>query len=388
MTALIATIPAVITVASMGYCALCISAGARFAARSGQSPVQPFSLPPVSILKPLRGIDPEMYESLRSHCLQDYPEYEIVFGISDSNDPASGIVKRLQGEFPNRRLRLLLCDKVLGANRKVSSLAQLVTSAEYDFLVVNDSDIRVAPDYLRAVMSKLTNPDTGLVTCLYRGVASGTLASRLESLSISTDFIPGVLAARQIEGGLRFGLGSTLAFRKQDLQAAGGFEAIADYLADDYELGRRIAGNHRKVELAESVVETYLPAYDFAGFFSHQLRWARTIRTSRPAGYAGLIFTFTLPWAVLTLALARGTGWAWTLFAWTLFAAAASIRVATAFVVGRLVLRDKAALRSLWLLPIRDALAVVFWVGGLAGRKIVWRGETFYLEDGKLRRPD
>jgi ceramide glucosyltransferase len=182
---------------------------------------------------------------------------------------------------------------------------------------------------------------------------------------------------------LRFGLGSTLALRKPDLQAAGGFEAIADYLADDYELGRRIAGNHRKVELAKSVVETYLPAYDFAGFFSHQLRWARTIRTSRPAGYAGLIFTFTLPWAVLTLALARGTGWAWTLFA-----AAALIRVATAFVIGRLVLRDKdkGALRSLWLLPIRDALAVVFWVEGLAGRKIIWRGETFYLEDGKLRR--
>ena len=383
MTALIASIPAVITAASMGYCALCICAGASFAARNRQFPVQPFSLPPVSILKPLKGIDPEMYESLRSHCLQDYPEYEIVFGVSDINDPATAIVKRLQAEFPNRSVRLLLCDKVLGANRKVSSLAQMVSSAEYDFLVVNDSDIRVAPDYLRAVMSKLTRPDTGMVTCLYRGVASGTLASRLESLSISTDFIPGVLAARQIEGGLRFGLGSTLAFRKHDLQAAGGFEAIADYLADDYELGRRIAANHRKLQLSKSVVETYLPAYDFAGFFSHQLRWARTIRTSRPAGYAGLIFTFTLPWAVLTLALARGRGWAWILFA-----AAALIRVATALVIGRLVLRDKRTLRSLWLLPIRDALAVVFWVGALAGRKIIWRGETFYLENGKLRRSD
>jgi hopanoid biosynthesis associated glycosyl transferase protein HpnI len=352
-------------------------------ARSDQSSVQPFSLPPVSILKPLKGIDLEMYESLRSHCLQDYPEYEIVFGVSDINDPATAIVKRVQGEFPNRRLRLVLCDKVLGANRKVSTLAQMASIAEHDFLVVNDSDIRVAPDYLRSVMSKLTSPDTGLVTCLYRGVASGTLASRLESLSISTDFIPGVMAARQIEGGLRFGLGSTLAFRKHDLRAAGGFEAIADYLADDYELGRRIAANHRKVQLAESVVETYLPAYDFAEFFSHQLRWARTIRTSRPGGYAGLIFTFTLPWAALTLAVVRGTAWPWILFA-----AAALIRVSTALVIGRVVLRDKGTLRSLWLLPIRDVLAVVFWVGGLAGRKIVWRGETFYLEDGKLRRAD
>lgn len=383
MTGLIAIIPAVITAASMGYCALCIWAGATFVARSDQSSVQPFSLPPVSILKPLKGIDLEMYESLRSHCLQDYPEYEIVFGVSDINDPATAIVKRVQGEFPNRRLRLVLCDKVLGANRKVSTLAQMASIAEHDFLVVNDSDIRVAPDYLRSVMSKLTSPDTGLVTCLYRGVASGTLASRLESLSISTDFIPGVMAARQIEGGLRFGLGSTLAFRKHDLRAAGGFEAIADYLADDYELGRRIAANHRKVQLAESVVETYLPAYDFAEFFSHQLRWARTIRTSRPGGYAGLIFTFTLPWAALTLAVVRGTAWPWILFA-----AAALIRVSTALVIGRVVLRDKGTLRSLWLLPIRDVLAVVFWVGGLAGRKIVWRGETFYLEDGKLRRAD
>jgi ceramide glucosyltransferase len=230
-------------------------------------------------------------------------------------------------------------------------------------------------------MTDLHAPETGLVTCLYYGVPSGTVASQLESLSISTDFMAGVLAARQLEGGLRFGLGSTLAFRRRDLEAIGGFEAIADYLADDYELGRRVAERNLKVTLSESVVETYLPAYNLSGFVSHQLRWARTIRASRPSGYAGLSFTFTLPWALFTLALTRGAGWAWGLFATALAA-----RMAMALVTARVVLRDRGFARCLWLLPVRDFLAVLIWMGGLAGRKIVWRGEVFDLNDGKLRR--
>src|SRR5260370_3753466 len=196
-----------------------------------------------------------------------------------------------------------------------------------------------------------------------------------------TDFCAGVLAARQIEGGLRFGLGSTLALRRCDLESFGGFEAIADYLADDYELGRRIAEKNLQVALSESVVETYLPAYTFAGFFSHQLRWARTIRASRPTGYAGLLLTFTVPWALLTLLTARGAAWAWGIFV-----AALLIRSTMAIVTGRFVLRDKEVLRSFWLLPIRDILAVVVWLGGLAGQKIVLRGQSFQLERGKLQR--
>jgi len=368
---------------SVMYCILCIWAGIRFASQRRRAHGPAGGLPPVSILKPLKGTDPEIYASLRSHCVLNYPQYEILFGVTHWDDPAIPVVERLIAEFPDRAIRLVRCDKELGANGKVRSLVQLAAVATHDFFLVNDSDIRVEPGYLRQVVTELQAPEIGLVTCLYRGVAADTLASGLESMSISTDFMAGVLAARQIESGLRFGLGSTLAFRRRELQAIGGFEAIVDYLADDYELGSRIAARSLKVKLSESVVETYLPAYNMAGFFSHQLRWARTIRASRAGGYAGLLFTFTLPWAVLTFILARGASWAWGLLV-----AALAVRVAMALVTSQLVLCDRGFLRWFWLLPFRDFLAVVVWLGGLVGRKIVWRGKAFDVKNGKLTRSD
>src|ERR1035437_4599692 len=214
--------------------------GGPFDFRSGQvRPTQ--TLPPVSILKPLKGTDPDIYESFRSHCLQDYPEYEIIFGVSDPDDPAVASVQQLQREFPNHAIRLIVSPNQLGANVKVSNLEQMVQVARYQHLLVNDSDIRVEPDYLRRVIAPLADENVGMVTCLYRGVAASTFGSQLESLGISTDFCPWVLVARQLEGGLRFGLGATLAFRRIDLERIGGFQAIVDFLADDYELGRRIA---------------------------------------------------------------------------------------------------------------------------------------------------
>ena len=365
----------------MGYCGLCIWAAARYASQSKNRLAPITNLPPVSILKPLKGTDPEMYESFRSHCLQDYADYEILFGVSDVSEPAAELVGKLQHEFPQHAIKVVLCDKKLGANGKVSSLAQLVAVAKYDALLVNDSDIRVAPDYLRTVITELQAPNTGLVTCLYRGISANTLASRLESLAISTDFAPGVLAAKQIEGGLHFGLGSTLAFRRKDLEAIGGFEAIVDYLADDYEIGKRIAEHGLQIRLSNSVVETFLPAYSFGGFLSHQLRWARTIRASRPAGYAGLLLTYILPWAALSVVLARGAAWVWISFL-----AAVLLRIMMALLSGVSVLRDRELVRSLWLLPLRDFLAPFVWLAGMFGRKVLWRGEEFELNRGRLKR--
>jgi len=376
---LVAVISASATVASIAYCLLSLWAAARFLGRTldpGQTP----DWPGLSVLKPLKGADRELYEALRSHCLQDYPQYEILFGITEASDPAANLVRKLIEEFPERKLKLVNCDKRLGANGKVSTLAQLAPWASHDILVVNDSDIRVAPDYLRTISRELQHRETGMVTCLYRGLAAPTFASRLEALTISTDFIPGVLAAHLIERGLHFGLGSTLAFRRRELQAIGGFEAIVDYLADDYELGRRISGQGRKVELSSTEVETHIPAYDLAQFISHQLRWARTIRASRPGGYAGLLLTFTLPWAVAALIFARGSRWAWFLFAAALLA-----RMAVAITSCRFVLHDRKTLRSLWLLPLRDFVVVLVWIGGLIGNRVVWRGEKFSLAGGKLR---
>jgi ceramide glucosyltransferase len=378
---LIAAIAAVITGASMAYCVLCIWVAVRFSDERRKAPGKAASLPPVSILKPLKGTDPEMHESFRSHCLQDYPEYEILFGVADMNDPAAVLVQKLQREFPAMAIRLVLCENSIGVNGKVSALAQLAKEAKHEIFLVNDSDIRVSSDYLQTTVAQLQEPNTGMVTCLYRGRAAGTMGSQLEALGISTDFVPGVLMARLVEGGLHFGLGSTLAFRREHLNAIGGFEAIADYLADDYELGKRIADRGLKVRLSTQVVETFLPPYSFSEFWTHQLRWASTIRVSRPGGYAGLLITYTLPWAILCVVFARGAPWSLILFV-----AAIALRSVAALVTSVSVLGDKQAASALWLLPHRDLLAPIAWVGGLLGRKIVWRGEQFRLEKGKLVR--
>lgn len=347
----------------------------------GSRPTLAEATPPISILKPLKGTDPEIYECLRSHCLQDYPEYEIIFGASDPKDPAIATVKKLQSEFPAHRIQLIVCPKILGANIKVSNLAQMLPLARHDHLIVNDSDIRVERNYLRGVIAPLADPTVGMVTCLYRGVAAPTLGSRLEALGISTDFCAGVLAARQLEGGMRFGLGSTLAFRRGDVQLIGGFESFADYLADDYELGRRIAELGLKVELSDVVVETVLPPYSMRNFLQHQMRWSRAIRDARARGYIGLIFTFGLMWSVVTVISANGARWSWELFASVTF-----LRLLVALVIGRVVLADRQLLRNLWLFPLRDLTAVAVWIASFAGHTVSWRGDNFHLRNGKLSR--
>jgi len=375
----LAVLSACLTAASVGYCLLCALAGISFAARRKRTSQVPIDLPPVSILKPLKGSDPEMYEALRSHCLQEYPDYEILFGVASMDDPAARAVEQLGREFPDRSIRLLLCDKRLGANGKVSTLAQLAPHASHEFFLVNDSDIRVQSNYLHTVIRELAAPKVGLVTCLYRGVPGSSIASKLEALGINTDFMAGVLAARMIERGLHFGLGSTLAFRRSSLAKIGGFEAIVDYLADDYELGRSISQADEGVALSHAVVQTNLPAYDFAGFWAHQMRWARTIRASRPSGYAGLLITFTTPWAVAAFLLQPICWTEWML------AAALFARTMMAIVSASLVLEERGAWRRLWLLPVRDFVAVAVWLGGWFGKKIIWRGEVFKLEGGKLK---
>jgi ceramide glucosyltransferase len=339
------------------------------------------ALPPVSILKPLKGIDPEIYESFRSHCQQDYPEYEIIFGVSDPDDAAIESVKALKREFPDRRIQLVVSPVILGANVKVSNLAQMIAEARHDCLIVNDSDIRVQPDYLRRVIAPLADPNVGMVTCLYRGVAAATLGSRLEALGISTDFCAGVLAARQLESGIRFGLGSTLAFRRVELEKIGGFASIVNHLADDYELGKRIADLGLAVKLSEVVVETYLPAYSLRDFFGHQLRWARGVRDARAGGYFGLAFTFGILWALLAVVASREAFWALGALASTLF-----LRFAVALVVGWKVLRDRQLFSYGWMIPLRDLIAVVVWIVSLGGHAVTWRGDRFELKDGKLTR--
>lgn len=370
-------------VSSSIYYLLCLWSARAFLRRrdQGWAGFAPHPSPPVSILKPLKGADPEMYECFRSHSLQSHPEYEIIFGVSDPHDPAIASVERLKREFPARRIELVICANILGANIKVSNLAQMANAARYAYMIVNDSDIRVGPDYLQHVLSPLADQRVGMVTCLYRGTAGATLGSRLESLGISSDFCAGVLVASVVEHGIRFGLGSTMAFRRADLEKIGGFESFVDLLADDYELGRRIAGLGLRVELSGTVVETNLPAYNTREFLAHQLRWARGVRAARPGGYFGLIFTFGLAWSLLALIAAHGAPWAWALLV-----VAAVLRLTVALLVGRSVLQDRQLSSQLWLLPLRDLLAVGVWIASFAGHSITWRGDRFELKNGKLIR--
>jgi ceramide glucosyltransferase len=356
--------------------------------RLRQAPLPDNQLPPVSILKPLKGVDPEMWESFCSHCEQEYPQFQLILGVSDPGDPAIEVVRKLQTKYPKVPIELIVCDRIFGTNIKVSNLVQMLPSARHELLVVNDGDIRVPSDYLRKVITPLADDSVGLVTCLYRAVAAPTLAptigSRLEALGIGTDFVHGVLSARFLEKGLHFGLGSTLAFRRRDLEAIGGFEALLDYLADDYELGRRIAATKtgktgKKVEFSTVTVTTFLPAYTMRQFFRHQLRWSRTIRDARPWGYAGLLFTFGLPWALLTLLAAHGAAWAWILFALT-FAMRLAVGLATT--VG--VLHDRQVFPNVLLLPLRDLIAPLIWAASFMGNRIHWRGDVFDLKDGRL----
>ena len=349
-----------------------------------QAPLPESQLLPVSILKPLKGVDPEIWESFCSHCEQEYPQFQLIFGVSDPSDTAIEVVRKLQAKYPNLPIELVVCDRVLGANIKVSNLAQMLPAARHEILLVNDGDIRVPSDYLRKVITPLADASVGLVTCLYRGVASPTLGSRLEALGIGADFVPGILSARFLEKGLRFGLGSTLAFRRRDLEAISGFEALLDYLADDYELGRRIAATGKRVELSAVTVTTFLPAYTLRQFFRHQLRWSRTIRDARRWGYAGLLFTFGLPWALVTLLAAHGVAWAWLLFALTF-----AVRLAVGFVAAEVVLHDRQifrneVLRNILLLPLRDLIAPLVWAASFMGNRIHWRGDVFDLKDGRL----
>jgi ceramide glucosyltransferase len=368
----------VLSLCGIGFYALCLWSARSFR-KVIRRHIQDFT-PPVSILKPLRGVDPQMYESFRSHCLQDYPRYEIIFGISDPDDPAAEAVQKLMSEYPHVRIRLVVCPEVLGNNRKVSNLVQMAAHAEYDHLLINDSDIYVPPDYLRRVMAPFARAEVGMVTCPYRGIPANTLGSKMESLGISTDFIPGVLVARQIENGIHFALGSTLAMSRKALDSIGGLRPLVNYLADDFELGLRISRAGYEVVLADIAVETYLPPYSFIEFFQHQMRWARSTRDSRRMGYIGLLFTFGLPWAILSVVLSVGAWWSWLVLA-----LAALFRFAVAFQVGVGVVHDRSVLRYCWLLPLRDLVAFWVWFASFADNKVHWRGDIFILENGRIR---
>jgi ceramide glucosyltransferase len=381
ITGVIAAVAGLLACCSLAYYILCLLAAARFRSepRAATS-----SYPPLSILKPVKGCDPEMYECLRSHCTQDYPEFEIIFGVNDAQDEAIPYIERLQKEFPNIPIKLAVSQQALGANRKVSNLVQMLRQAKHEHVLINDGDIRAPKDYFRDVMSGFAMPGekpAGMVTCLYRGVSGKTIWSKLEGYGINIDFMAGVLVAKYLDGEVKFALGSTLCTTRQAIAAIGGLETLVDYLADDYELGKRISDAGYRVVVSHSVVETFLPDYDYVTFMDHQLRWGRTVRSSRRAGYFGMAITFGMIWALLAI-VCRPHEW-WT---WALLVAVLAGKTAVAFAVSVRVIGDDEFKRHLWLLPLREIMTPIIWLRSNFGDKIVWRGETFTLRDGKLTR--
>src|SRR3989475_3873584 len=343
-------------------------------------PSAPDLASPVTILKPLRGDDGELYENLRSFCLQDYENFEIVFGVRHLHDPAVAVVERLKREFPALELKLAAESRTIGTNLKVSNLANLVRHAKHDTLIVADSDMRVGPGYIRAVVGPLEDRRVGLVTCLYRGVAPRGVASRLGAMFINEWFLPAALVGTHLER-LRHAFGATIACRRDTLGSIGGFEAVADHLADDYMLGWLVSGRGLRVVLVPYVVENLVTERTLLTLFLHELRWARTFRTLRPVAYFCSLFTYGIPLSLLWLAASRGSRPA---------CIAMALHVGLR-VVGRLVLY-----RSLgqplpwsdtWLVPARDVVSFVVGILSFLGRTVRWNDERFRVRrDGRLER--
>lgn len=333
--------------------------------------------PAVSILKPVRGLDYQAYENFASFCRQDYPEYEIIFGVADAADPVVPIIQRLQRDFPDRRVRLIV-KEAFGTNRKASLLHHLADAAQHDILVISDSDMRATPDYLRKVVAPLADAGVGLVTCSYKAGAPLNLTAGLEALHMGATFLPSVMVARKVLN-MRFALGATLALRKEDLDAVGGFAAIANYLADDYQLGARIAALGRRVFLSDYIITCYLGATSFLEQWEREVRWMRCSRVSRPLEYPGLLLTFCTPLSLILALISRFD--------------AVSLRFLMVSLVLRWVMAWLVSLRTenseicRWLhwLPVRDLLSALTWCAAGVGRRVHWRGESFILQaDGQM----
>lgn len=339
--------------------------------------------PAVSILKPVRGVDSEAYENFASYCRLDYPVYEIIFAVSDPDDPIVPIIEKLREDFPDKQIRLVTAVERLGQNNKISNLYRLVKEARYELLVMTDSDVRVGTNYLRALVAPFADPTVGAVTSFYRCAGGGTLAADLAMLGMCSDSLPSALIARRVEGGVHFAFGWTMATTKERLAEIGGWESMADHHSDDFELGNRIARHGHRVEIMRETVSVVFPKETIKELFGQELRWAIGLRNVRPLAYSGMIFTHGLPWTILAAIFAGAAGW--TSIAIGYLVAYLVLRISVAWVAGVWGLRDQTIISKLWLLPLRDAITAVVWSVGLLSDRIRWRGSEFRVKNGLLR---
>ncbi|PSB29446.1 bacteriohopanetetrol glucosamine biosynthesis glycosyltransferase HpnI [Stenomitos frigidus] len=337
--------------------------------------VEPSFDPAVSILKPVCGLEPHAYDNLASFCRQNYPTYQVIFSVQDWRDSSVAVIRQLIRDFPDRELQLVIDDRTLGANRKTSNLANAFAKAKYDIVLLADSDVHVEADYLRQVVQPLSDGNVGVVTCLYRSLTEGWL-TKLEALSSATEFLPGVLVSDRLEG-TKFAMGQTIVIRRSALEVIGGFEAIANYLADDFQLGHLPAQAGYKIVLSQHIIEHVMASSTVMGALQRQLRWMVGIRVSRPWGYVGLIFTYGTVSSLLFLLATGGS-----LLGWVVLGLTWVSRLAMAWFVGVQCLQDPVAKQLLWLVPLRDCMSFALWCYGFTGNTIVWRGRQFRLTRG------
>jgi ceramide glucosyltransferase len=334
----------------------------------------------LSILIPLCGADFRAYDNYASVCRQDYPNFEIVFGVADPEDSARAVVARLQADFPKVPIRLVISAGAIGPNPKVNTLNNMLPQAGHEILLMLDSDIRVEPGFLGTIADELP-PEGGLVTCLYRaGEAPGT-PSKLEAVGISSEFAPGVLVA-QMAGGISFAFGAATAVTKKTLETAGGFQAIAPYLADDYMMGNLVQKAGLPVRLSACIVETVLSRLTLSGFIRHQIKWARCIRACAPWGHTGSIIMYGIALSFLYCIASGFSG-----FGLSVFAGMCALRLGAAWMIGVRRLGDRILRHNLLLVPLRDFLGLFIWSAALLGRCVEWRGRVFQLEKGGRIKP-
>jgi ceramide glucosyltransferase len=366
-----------VALAPFGYYIVAIVAARRFFAKR-LLPLAADFTPPVSILKPIYGLDRETYENYASFCRQDYPEFEILFCVSDDRDPAVPVIQKIIVDFPGRPIRLLVGSEPLGASDKVNKLCRMVREARHEIVIVTDSDVRVDPGFLRAIARAFRDPEVGGVTCLYRGLTDGSFAAGLEAMGNSTDFAAGVLV-NWLGGKIDFMLGAIMATTKKNLAEIGGFESLVDYFCDDFELGNRIARNGHHIELSTFPVSIVYPRETLLEAFRHQVRWNLSIRYSRGAGHLGLIFTQGLPWTILAALVAPSAT-----IALAYVAAYVVLRSEMARSVGVWGMQDRALRAKLSLLPVRDAFAFVVWLASFFPQRIRWRDKEFHVRNRRL----
>ena len=360
------------------YALALLSSLAFFLGRRPKTGLPSGFLPPISNLKPVRGLDPEAYENFASFCRQDYPEYEIIFCVGDDTDPVLPVLQRLVRDFPGTHIRIVIGSGRVATNDKVAKLARMTQEAAYEHLVISDSDVRVEPDYLRRLIAPLASPQTGAVTCFYVPTEETSWVQRLQDVGMLSDFYPGILVARQLDG-VKFALGPSIATTRSRLRAFGGYEAIENRPADDLLVGRLIAEQGCEVVLLPYSISTVPDYQSLKELFYKRLRWITVMRFMRPWGHLGLIFTLGLPWALLAVALLPTRG-----IAWSYLGGYFAVRAMLTVVVGSFGLKQPGVWRKLALIPVWDAMATGIWLASFARKTIRWRGQDYLIRNGEL----